>query len=108
MPTNMRKRNENSIPKDEAPNRQRKSPRHHDIPAAIRYDTSAGGIGNSGQVANAISEIYAKIASGKIELAPSTQASLMLNAIGKRLALENLKVRVGIRSVPNRNGFFLA
>jgi len=43
----------------------------------------------------AIDEIYRSAANGNCST-PSQQAHVMLNAVGKMLALENLKLRAGI------------
>jgi hypothetical protein len=46
-------------------------------------------------MAFAIDEVYRKAASGD-GVSPSTQAHTMLNAIGKMLSLEGLKLKAGI------------
>jgi hypothetical protein len=43
----------------------------------------------------AIDEVYRKAASG-YGVSPSTQAHTMLNAIGKMLSLEGLKLKAGV------------
>lgn len=54
----------------------------------------------------AINEVYCKAASGE-GVAPSQQAGTMLNAIGKMLCLEGLKLRAGVTKskVESRNFF---
>lgn len=58
-------------------------------------------------MALAIDEIYRTSATGK-GVAPSSQAKIMLSAIGKMLSLENLKMRAGYYKRDSNEGqFFL-
>jgi len=63
------------------------------IKPPIVYKTGKDGIFTEQQVSRAISEIYAVVASGQ---ANTDQAKILLSAVGKKIALENLKVRAGL------------
>jgi hypothetical protein len=63
-------------------------------PQSLSYESAKTGIVRADVMGVAIDEIYRKAASGEA-VAPSLQANTMLNAVGKMLALENLKLRAG-------------
>lgn len=75
---------------------------------SLSYASAATGIGRADYMAIAIDEIYRKAGGGE-GVSVSQQASVMLNAIGKMLCLEGLKLRAG--QVSKSNGsterFFL-
>lgn len=55
----------------------------------------------------AINEVYCAAASGE-GVSPNQQAHTMLNAIGKMLSLEGLKLKAGVtKSRVNKRNFFL-
>jgi hypothetical protein len=64
----------------------------HESPS---YTSAKTGIARADHMTLAINEVYCKAASGE-GVSPSQQAHTMLNAIGKMLCLEGLKLRAGV------------
>lgn len=72
----------------------------------IAYAAAKQGIGTAARLDDGLTEIFCQVGSGD-DFNPQ-QVALMLNAVGKRLQSESLKLRAGIYKTPKgRESFFL-
>ena len=63
------------------------------VGAPVHYVTASNGIDNAESIGESLSEIYKVVGSGRVQMDPARQAGIMLNAIGKRMGLESLRLR---------------